>query len=222
MELRQIRLAVVFDREATLIKSACVMFFKLRYRLTVSEKLGLTVESQGGDDGKLLAKSEPHKGFSFYLWFYLGIPQPEGVQGAMRGRLPKRDTRAFGIGTTSSESRAVDIRISSGAEPRNSVIKHSLHAGMLLFRLYKQPCSFLPASMGRLAPLKRSLRFLKVPGFQKRGFQPLNGFVTFYRPDDRQLFILLTFGHTSICRSMLIIPTQHIVYAVSGFVKGIF
>ncbi len=73
----------------------------------------------------------------------------------MRGRLPKRDTRAFGIGTTPSESRAVDIQISSGAEPRYSVIKHGLQAAVLRLRLYIYRYSlrhFLVASMGRLPP----------------------------------------------------------------------
>lgn len=93
------------------------------------------------------------QGILLFLWFYLGIPQPEGVQGIMRECLPKRDTRALGIGTTSSESRAADIRISSGAESQYGVVKHGLQAGIRCFVCGCIDYSlrhFLVASMGGL------------------------------------------------------------------------
>ena len=89
----------------------------------------------------------------------------------MRECLPKRDTRAFGIGTTSSESRAVDIRISSGAEPQYGVVKHGLQAGIRCFGCGCIDTAFVIFSgfNGRTAPLKRSLWFLKVPLAFKNG-----------------------------------------------------
>ena len=57
---------------------------------------------------------------------------------------------------------------------------------LLRLRLYRlQPSSFFSGFKGPTAPLKRSLWFLKASGFQKRGFQPFNGFVVFRQPGGR-------------------------------------